>query len=798
MPMAIPVIAGVVAGAGAIAFGATMTAAVVVGSLVATGLSMFSRPSMKGVPAPQVPTSYRTDPTRLTFQGDAPRRIVYGRPRVSGVVVYANVSGRDHEYLYLVVAIAAHKIADVEEIYLDGKPSGEYGGMLRWWWKDGATDQAADPTLVDTFQEWTANHRLRGIAYAVVRMTHDREVFKNGMPKNIQFDVKGKSVYDPRTGETKWTSNPALNLADYLTSTDGLGIPYEEIDEEHLIASADVCDQVPDNYVSSLCEGRYSCNGVIELSQSRSNIIELLVGSMAGALVWSESKFFIFAGAPLQPVATITTNQVAGNMTVTPSSSIDQTFNTVKGTFLDGFSDYVFNDFPPVTAQSYLEQDGEVLVRDIQLPLTISSLTAQRLATVFLRRERLGESVVLECDWSVFNLSVWDVVNVTIEPLGWENRQFQITRWAFRLPTNDSPGGVTLELREYHPDIYSDDITLTPESGAGTIITPDVTEVSPPYWVNAETGLSQVDPHKLVPRIKVSWSKSQNPYATGYEVSLAEEGDDSEEWTIVPDVNATELLFPTDLGKRYTAKVRVLNSFGKKSGAATFGPVVADSGVAIPPSAPKGLSYTSSGKWLTLSWVGSDDAAKYLVYEVSDEQNPSLVAEVKEPSTTLTILHQIYNATYRVVAESVSGGVSGGADVDVPKRLAKVLVSADKIRDLEIITGFVVYKNTSLVPQSTKLASELDWEVFDKTVPNQVDESIALSYAKSHDGLASPEGTISAAFKGNPIIVTPVGFDGSAYYDDKWEMSGFGRVGIRITAAQREIVIRQFNIYLEV
>lgn len=798
MPVAIPVIAGAVVGAGAVALGATLTAAVVVGSLVATGLSMLSTPSMKGVPAPQLPTSYKVDPTRLTFQGDAPRRIVYGRPRVSGVVVYANVAGGDHEHLFMVVAIAAHRVAEVEEIYLDGKASTEYGHNLQWWWKDGSTDQAADTTLVNTFPEWTANHRLRGIAYAVVRMTHDREVFKSGMPRNIQFDVKGKPVYDPRTGQTSWSSNPALNLADYLTSTDGLGIPYSEIDEGHLIASANVCDQVPDNYVSSLCEGRYSCNGVLELSQSRSNIIELLVGSMAGALIWSESKFFIFAGAPLEPVASITEDQIAGNMTVTPSSSIDQTFNTIKGTFLDGFSDYVFNDFPPVTAQAYLDQDGEVLVRDIQLPLTISSLTAQRLGTIFLRRERLGETVVLECDWSVFNLTVWDVVYVSIEPLGWEKRQFQITRWSFRLPKENDPGGVTLELREYHPDIYSDDISLTPETGAGTIIAPDVTLISPPLWVNAESGLPQADPHTFTPRIKVSWAKSLNPYAIGYEVALVQEGEDVMDWVPIPDVNTTELLLPAELGRSYVATVRALNSFGKKSGEASFGPVVADSGAAIPPARPKGFTYTANGRWIALSWAASSGAVRYLVYAVKQNEEPALVAEVAAPSTTVTTLHQAHETTYRVVAVSASGGASPGAELVVPRRVAGILVSAEKLANMEIVTGFVPYKNSVLVPQSDTLASDLGWEVFEEIVPDQVEESFAWSYARSHTGLTYPEGVIAATLKGAPITVPPLGFDGSERYDDEWELGGFARVGFRVTVAQGPIVIRRFDIYLEI
>lgn len=49
----------------------------------------------------------------------APRRVIYGRDRVSGPVVYAQSTGDKGQYLHLVIALAAHECDAVEEIWFN-------------------------------------------------------------------------------------------------------------------------------------------------------------------------------------------------------------------------------------------------------------------------------------------------------------------------------------------------------------------------------------------------------------------------------------------------------------------------------------------------------------------------------------------------------------------------------------------------------------------------------------------------------------------------------------------------------
>jgi hypothetical protein len=106
----------------------------------------------------------------------------------------------------------------------------------------GTSAQAADAYLNGAKPtEWTANHRLRGLAYVVVTLDLEEPRFQGGPPQ-ISFDVSGKKVLDTRTGTTAYSENPALIIRDFLTSVQGLGVAAGEIDTAACNAAANACD----------------------------------------------------------------------------------------------------------------------------------------------------------------------------------------------------------------------------------------------------------------------------------------------------------------------------------------------------------------------------------------------------------------------------------------------------------------------------------------------------------------------------------------------------------------------------
>lgn len=726
MPAILPIIP--------LAIGAAIgtTTSLIIGAVVAVGLSLLLNQTQTGVSktytANSVSSTYTTDPTQLTFQADAPRRMVYGKARVSGVVAYANILGDGYEYLWLVVVVAAHKITEITQIYFDSDAGPDVAdGYYEWWYHDG-TQTVVDPVLHSTFSEWTDDCILKGCAYAVVKLKYDKTVWIGGRP-NIQFDVKGRQVYDPRDGVTRWCNNAALCLADFMISEDGLGALTSEIDWELVKAAADISDQIPGSLAASLCDGRYTIDGVVELSTKNGDTISQMLAACAGTVVFSEGMYRIYVGAARSVVSrTITPDDLRGNPSLQPRTPSDQSFNSVKGTFLDSTNDWVFNDFPPVIGDSYVEQDGGVVqYKDIQLNFTVSPITAQRLSTIFLRRARLEKTIMMPCKWACFNYEVWDVVSVNLPQLGWISKLFQITSWKLTPPSTDDPGGVDLTLTEYSDDIYSDDITIKPITGGGVIIKPDVTIPNPLTSFTATSGATAVNGSTGNPRVRFDWPVSPDIYCVGYEVAYGKYpfSPVDSDYIFISGRN-TIRYYSQDLaaGDTYIGYIRVVNSYENRSATLASNTIVISGIGSEYPEDLTGLTATIvDALYVDLTWIAPVGEAKNTAIKwaenVDDYANAILVAYVELPQTSLRVQRNV-SSGYYFAAFMSEAGLFGVADsvYSEGRTPATVIQTAqlDKY-SMDLVNG--VWVNPSkAVPVSQNLASEIGWEVFDMMIPN--------------------------------------------------------------------------------
>lgn len=725
MPAILPVIAiGVAAIVGT-------TTALVIGTIVAVGLTLAMSRNMSGVPSTpnSAGTTYQTNPLQLTFSADAPRRMVYGKARISGVVSYANVSGDGYEYLWMVVVIAAHKITEVTQIYFDGDAGPDVAaGWYEYWYYDG-TQTVVDPQLHATFSEYTTDCILKGCAYAVVKLKYDKTVWKNGRP-NIQFDVKGKPVYDSRTGLTAWTNNAALITADFMTSPDGLGATSAEMDWASVNAAADISDQIPDQMAASLCDGRYTIDGVVELSTKNGDTISQMLAASAGTIVWTEGLYRMFVGAAVTPTTrAITADDLRDNPTLQPRTPTDQSFNSVKGTFLDSTNGWVFNDFPPVVGAEYVEQDGGIKqFRDIVLNFTTSPITAQRLATIFLRRARLEKTITLPCKWTVFNYEVWDVVPLNLPQLGWISKLFQITDWKMMPPTTEDPGGIELTLVEYSDAIYSDDMDLKPIDGGGQIIVPDVTQPKPLSIMYATSGLTAIEPGTGNPRIRFDWPQSSDIYAVGYEVAYGKYPFTPTDADFIYVAGRTTTSWSTPAlaaGDTYQGFIRVVNSYEKRSSQTASNTVVVTGMGSEYPEAVTGFTITMvDSLYADLAWsaplAGSSATKTVIVWAPTLDgfDGGVIVATVDIPQTTLRVQRDIQDGYYFAAFESNAGLMGEEASVVAPGRPPATLVLTGNLSRLHgDLTNAVWYNGRKAVVKSQVLAASLGWEVFDMMVP---------------------------------------------------------------------------------
>ncbi len=476
-----PVLALVAGAAVAEMVGGGILGAVLCGA-VTIGVSTLvtpSRPTPAPPPiAPPVPVSTTsvTPPARMVRQPITAHRIVYGEVRTGGPLVYTHLrapSGSNKlDLLHLVVVLAAHEVEAIGDIYFDNTlvtldgdgaatsaPYARSGTVYANVWKHlGSPSQDADSVLVaNSNGEWTNAHRLCGRAYLHLQLRRDDTAFPGGLP-NVSAKVRGRRIYDPRTGTTAWSDNAALVILDYLRATFGLNCSLDEIDLSSFIAAANICDETVDRPGGQ--EKRYTANGIIDLNQAPVDTVPKLLTSCAGRLTYTAGTWRLYAGAWLPPLAELGEADLRDPVTVRPRRSRRELINTVRGTFLSAASDGQPTDYPPVTVAGYRTEDGDLEVaRSLDLPFTNSPYMAQRIARIVLESNRRQLSVEFPANLAGLRFAAGQTVALDLPRFGLVERPMLVGSWKMA-----ETMGVDLTLTEDDPTIYEfalDDLTET-------------------------------------------------------------------------------------------------------------------------------------------------------------------------------------------------------------------------------------------------------------------------------------------------------------------------------------------------
>lgn len=474
MPPVVAAIASVAA-----AFGASAATAAAIGLNVTIGLITTGATYVIGGVARALqkrPTDNANALARTVSirQAAAARRFIYGLASgVGGIITFANTRGPKNLIVDLVITLTGHEVDSIDEMYFDGEQveiDGSGDGLGKWAGyvhiqKNLGTDgQSAFSDLMAASPDvWTSNHRQRGCAgvYVSLDVSND-QLTPGGRIPNITFNVHGKKVYDPRTNTTAWSENAALIVADYLVNTRfGLGADYSsEIDEDALMAAANICDEVVELDTASppLTERRYHINGVSDFEQEPGGVLEQMMGAMAGYLVNVGGKWVIVPGAFRLAVLELTDDDFIQSLQVQTKRSARDLFNGVKGTFISPNHNNQQTDFPVVSVPGYVTEDSSVVRwKDINLPWTRTEFGCQRLARIDLERNRRQVTVECVCKMRAYELIPGDVVEVTHARFGWDHKEFEVAEARLSL-IEDNDGnnalGVALTLREVDLNVY--------------------------------------------------------------------------------------------------------------------------------------------------------------------------------------------------------------------------------------------------------------------------------------------------------------------------------------------------------
>lgn len=496
-------------------------------------------------------------------------------------------------------------------------------GTVRWTKHLGTATQAADTYLLSTCPaKWTSADRLCGLAYVTVTLDLEDQRFQGGPPA-LTWEIKGRKVYDPRDGATRWTNNPALIVRDYLLARWGLECVAGDVDDAYTIAAANACAAVvtfstmPDGggAAATVTEATYTCNGALTSGDNRERMLDGLCEAMGGFAVYG-ARWQIIAGAWTIPVLSLGDNDLAGQVElVQAGTALDDAFNGIRGSYvaagLGVASDYSYANATLVAA------DGRELWTDTTLPFTNSAARARNLARVLVERNRDGQVIRFPAKLNAWPLQVGDRVMVTNTEYGLSAKAYRVTDWQFGLA---SP--VVLTLQEDAAAIYdqADAATADPAPNTG---------LPNPWAVAAVTGLAaasgdanlQVRSDKTINlRVKLSWTASASAYVADGSgqieikwrsplarliASSVQPGDAVDQWrTVMMPGDATagwiDGLIPAEA---ITVAVTAINGLGVRSAAAVIGHTVV--GHTAVPDNVAGLAATVVQGGVQLAWSAS-------------------------------------------------------------------------------------------------------------------------------------------------------------------------------------------------
>jgi len=497
---------------------ATVAAMVAANAIVYIGGNLLLMKVSQAL-GPKVPRATSRPPDVEYSDTVAPRRIVYGENKISGMnVIPAIVTGSKGEYLHQVLALVGHEVNAINTVYfndealtLDGSgnvTSSSFAGKASVRKYTGTSTQTVDSILNAAITEWDSDHRGRGIAYLALQYTFDQEVYRNGKP-DVTCIVQGKKCYDPRLDTSPganptnatyaaYTTNPALCLADYLMASYGLSEDGTRVDWASVVTAANICDEnvaIP----GSTTQKRYTCNLVLEATAEFENNIQALTQAMMGACYYSGGKWRMAAGAWSSSAFSITEDDIIGQVTVQTAQSRKREgyYNAVRGQFVDKDRNYQPVEFEPILNSTYEAEDGERIYTEVAFPACNNQYEAQRNAIILSRQSRRQKTVQVVCSLNAYKIRPFETGTVTIAEVGWTNQTVRCIGWKFR-----PEPAIELTLIEAASSDYSDPST-------GTYVTPASVVVSDPATYSPGSPQSFTATQEIE-SILLSWAAPSN------------------------------------------------------------------------------------------------------------------------------------------------------------------------------------------------------------------------------------------------------------------------------------------------
>jgi hypothetical protein len=543
--------------------------------------------------------------------------LIYGMRRVGGTLVFVQTSN-DNEFLYMVMVLGEGKLNACKKIFLDdievtdfntsdssgatspssftdqtiyyGKfadiqnPDGSTTNQshVKMQFFDGDDSQVAASIIDDDLDDWTSNHRLRGVGYLALELRFNPDVFSRVPTINALIQGRKISTFDSSSNETtdQYSTNPAFVLLDYLTNTRfGKGVPIANIDIPTFFTASQVADtnitptgsNVTDPIDNSTGTqiNLLDANIVLDTRNKVLNNIRELLLSCRGLMSYAGGKYKLTIETTGSSVMTLTESDIIGGINV-QSEDKNNKYNRVLIDFPDVDLDFRNNtaSFPPnddsglATADQHATMKtadgGELLEGRFTLQGLTSFHQAQEHAEVILRRSRNGLRVSLKTSGEAMNLIVGDIVSITHATPSFSAKPFRVIG-----VTLNKDQTVNLNLVEHQDSFY----TFATQSAVPTI--PDTTLANPnsitaPASLTLSDELVEYADGIVITRLNILVGASTDKFVREYQVE-AKKSTETNFKVVGRGIQLNyEMLNVVD-GQLYNVRARAVNTLGVAS-----------------------------------------------------------------------------------------------------------------------------------------------------------------------------------------------------------------------------------------
>ncbi len=412
---------------------------------------------------------------------------------------------------------------------------------------------ANDPTWAPSA---SGSPYLGGCTYVYVKIEYDTAMFPS--PPEMRFTVHGKNnIYDPRTGTTGYTSNWALCVADVLTDTVfGLG-DVGSVNTEQLIAAANVCDEEV-ALAAGGTELRYAMHWHYDTATAPGDALQTMMTAAAGRLSRIGGEWYLWPAYWQGPSFSFDASALTGPVEWMPNRSFRDLCNVITGTYIapnypyndagnlydangwyygtlennfpfafqpTNYPEYALDTLHGYATDEYLAEDGGVrLPREIAQQCVLSVAQAQRVAKIYLLRNRQQGSGTLKMHLTAYQMQPVDVMLLSFPANGWAGKMLEITSTGLRFEEQEEAVAVLTEfgVQETAPSVY--EWSTTEEL---TVYDVPASPLQAPYTPAPPTNLSVISSAATAlvgtdgivrPRAEITWDTPMDVLVTALEI----------------------------------------------------------------------------------------------------------------------------------------------------------------------------------------------------------------------------------------------------------------------------------------